>query len=211
MDVRRFANTWNGIHSFNNFLRVVVICLIVTNIVSVFGWIGKDQLVLILPPNTNEKVEISRMNASQSYKKAWALFIASLLGNINPENAEFIKASLANMVTGEIKLAMNEQIAMAIEQLKQEKVSAVFEVRQVIYEPETDHVFVAGHTNLVGAGGKTNTSDQTYEFKIDVNQYSPLITYLSIYTGGPKTAAVLAVEREKEESIRKQAANPNKP
>ena len=54
MDVRRFANTWNSIHSFNNFLRVVVICLIVTNIVSVFGWIGKDQLVLILRCHSNE-------------------------------------------------------------------------------------------------------------------------------------------------------------
>jgi hypothetical protein len=64
---------------------------------------------------------------------------------------------------------------------------------------------------MVGAGRKTNSVDQTYEFKIDVNQYSPLITYMSIYTGGPKTAAVLAVEREKEESMRKHLANPSTP
>ena len=57
---------------------------------------------------------------------------------------------------------------------------------------------------MVGVGGKTNVVDQTYEFKIDVKQYSPLITFMSIYNGGPRTLAVLEKERQAEENLRKQ-------
>ena len=118
MDKKTFSNTWAGIHNFNNFLKIVVLCLLFTNIVRVYGWISKDQLVVFVPPSLNEKVEVSVNRASESYKKAWALFVATLLGNINPDNSDFIRTQLDNMVTGEIKLAINEQIASAIDQLK---------------------------------------------------------------------------------------------
>ena len=160
--------------------------------------------MVFVPPSLNEKVEVSVNRASESYKKAWALFVATLLGNINPDNSDFIRTQLDNMVTGEIKLAINEQIASAIDQLKLEKVSTVFRIRVVLFEPESDHVFVSGHSNMVGVGGKTNVVDQTYEFKIDVKQYSPLITFMSIYNGGPRTLAVLEKERQAEENMRKQ-------
>lgn len=185
-------------------MKIVVLCLLFTNIVSVYGWISKDQLVVFVPPSLNEKVEVSVNRASESYKKAWALFVATLLGNINPDNSDFIRTQLDNMVTGEIKLAINEQIASAIDQLKLEKVSTVFQIRVVLFEPESDHVFVSGHSHMVGVGGKTKVVDQTYEFKIDVKQYSPLITFMSIYNGGPRTLAVLEKERQAEENLRKQ-------
>ncbi len=160
--------------------------------------------MVFVPPSLNEKVEVSVNRASESYKKAWALFVATLLGNINPDNSDFIRTQLDNMVTGEIKLAINEQIASAIDQLKLEKVSTVFRIRVVLFEPESDHVFVSGHSHMVGVGGKTKVVDQTYEFKIDVKQYSPLITFMSIYNGGPRTLAVLEKERQAEENLRKQ-------
>jgi conjugal transfer pilus assembly protein TraE len=204
MDMKTFTNTWAGIHGFNSFLKIIVLCLLFTNIVSVYGWISKDQLVVFVPPSLNEKVGVSVNSASESYKKAWALFVATLLGNINPDNSDFIKTQLDGMVTGEIKLAISEQIADAIDQLKLEKVSTVFQIRVVLFEPESDHVFVSGHSNMVGIGGKTKVADQTYEFKIDVKQYSPLITYLSIYSGEPRTLAVLEKERQAGENMRKQ-------
>ena len=65
------------------------------------------------------------------------------------------------------------------------------------YEPETDKVFVTGRNRMTGAGGKSTPTDQTFEFKIDVQQYSPIITQMASYAGIPKLLSVLQKEQAK--------------
>ena len=155
---------------------------------------------MLIPPGLSEKAEIATNKASEGYKKAWAAYTAMLLGNVSPENADFVKEALSGMVSGEISMLIGEQISQELETLKEEKVSASYEMRGVIYEPETNKVFVTGWNRLLGVQGvqgKVQPTEQTFEFIIDVKQFSPIITHMASYGGIPKILGVLQKDEVK--------------
>jgi conjugal transfer pilus assembly protein TraE len=108
--------------------------------------------------------------------------------------------AFTGMVTGEIRSIVTEQIAQELDTLKQEKVSSSFEVVRVTYEPESDKVFVTGRNRMTGAGGKSSPTEQTFEFKIDVKQYSPIITQMASYQGMPRLLSLLQKEEAKQKA-----------
>jgi len=197
MDYINFASTWLSLQASNRFLKSVCIFLMALNFLTLIGWLKKDTAVILIPPGLSEKSEIAKNKASEGYKKAWAMYTATLIGNVTPENANFVLESFVGMVTSDIRSIVTEQITQELEILKQEKVSSTFEVVQVAYEPETDKVFVTGRNRMTGAGGKSTPTDQTFEFKIDVQQYSPIITQMASYAGIPKLLSVLQKEQAK--------------
>jgi conjugal transfer pilus assembly protein TraE len=200
MIYKKFASTWLSLEASNRFLKLVCILLIVVNFLSIIGWLKKDSSVLLIPPGLSEKSEVAKNKASEGYKKAWAMYVATLIGNVSPENADFVLDSFSGMVTGEIRSLVSEQIAQELETLKQEKVSSNFEIARVTYEPESDKVFVTGRNHMTGAGGKSSPTEQTFEFKIDVKQYSPIITAMASYEGMPKLISVLQKEEAKQKA-----------
>ncbi len=200
MDYKNFASTWLSLQASNRFLKFVCVFLMTLNLLTLIGWLKKDTSVILIPPSLSEKSEVSKNKASEGYKKAWGMYTATLIGNVTPENADFVLDSFSGMVTGEIRTLLTEQIAMELETLKQEKVSSTFEIVRVTYEPEPDKVFVTGRNRMTGAGGKSTPTEQTFEFQIDVKQYSPIITQMASYPGMPKLTSVLAKEAAKEKA-----------
>ncbi|WP_027156647.1 TraE/TraK family type IV conjugative transfer system protein [Methylobacter luteus] len=199
MHYKNFASTWLSLQASNRFLKIVCLAQLTLLLITLIGWLKKDTAVILIPPSLSEQSEIAKNKASEGYKKAWAMYTATLIGNVTPENADFVLDSFGNMVTGEIRSLVAEQVAQELDTLKQEKVTSSFEIVRVTYEPETDKVFVTGRNVLMGAGGKSSPTEQTFEFKIDVKQYSPIITQMASYQGMPKLLSVL----QKEEARRK--------
>jgi conjugal transfer pilus assembly protein TraE len=200
MDYKNFASTWLSLQASNRFLKFVCLFLMTLNLLTLIGWLKKDSSVILIPPGLSEQSEISKNKASEGYKKAWGMYTATLIGNVTPENADFVLDSFGGMVTGEIRSIVIEQIAQELDTLKQEKVSSTFEIVRVTYEPDSDKVFVTGRNRMTGAGGKSTPTEQTFEFKIDVKQYSPIITQMASYAGMPKIASVLAKEEAKQKA-----------
>lgn len=199
MDYKNFASTWLSLQASNRFLKLVCLSLMGINLLTLIGWLKKDTAVILIPPSLSEKSEIAQNKASEGYKKAWAMYTATLIGNVSPENADFVLDSFSNMVTGEIRSLITEQVAQELDMLKQEKVASRFEIVRVTYEPETDKVFITGRNVLIGAVSKSAPTEQTFEFQIDVKQYSPIITQMASYQGQPRLLSVL----RKEEARRK--------
>jgi conjugal transfer pilus assembly protein TraE len=200
MDYKNFASTWLSLQASNRFLKFVCLFLMTLNLLTLIGWLKKDTSVILIPPGLSEQSEISKNKASEGYKKAWGMYTATLIGNVTPENADFVLDSFGGMVTGEIRSIVIEQIAQELDTLKQEKVSSTFEIVRVTYESDSDKVFVTGRNRMTGAGGKSTPTEQTFEFKIDVKQYSPIITQMASYAGMPKIASVLAKEEAKQKA-----------
>ncbi|WP_036250062.1 TraE/TraK family type IV conjugative transfer system protein [Methylobacter sp. BBA5.1] len=212
MNYKNFASTWLSLQASNRFLKLVIISLVGLNLLTIIGWLKKDSSVILIPPELSEKAEIAKNKASEGYKKAWAMYTATLIGNVTPENADFVLDSFAGMVTGEIRALVTEQIAQELDTLKQEKVTSSFDIVRVTYEPETDKVFVTGKNRMTGAGGKSDATEQTFEFKIDVKQYSPIITQMASYEGMPKLISVIQKEeaKQKAEEERQKALQKNR-
>jgi len=197
---KRFASTWLGLQKSNLFLKIVCVSLLALIFLVVLGWLKKDTVVILIPPGLSEKSEIAKNKASEGYKKAWGMHTAILIGNVTPENADFIAESFSGMVSGEIRSIVTEKITQELDTLKQEKVSSSFEVVRVTYEPETDKVFVTGRNRMIGAGGKSIPDEQTFEFIIEVKQYSPVITHMDSYKGMPKLLSVIQKEEAKQKA-----------
>lgn len=186
MNYEKYKSTWLGLHASNQFLKLVILLLLVVDVVSLAGWFKKDSTVILVPPGMTEKAEITRRNASEGYKKSWATYAAMLLGNVTPENADFVATTFSTMVSGEIRNTLQETISAELETLKSESVTSAYTIQSVAYDPESDKVYVTGRSRLIGIGGDSGLSSQTYEFKVDVSQYAPVITEMRSYPGQPK-------------------------
>ncbi len=200
MRYQAFKSNFIGSLEEKRFLKYLCIGLVSLNIVALAGWLKKDTSVILVPPGLSEKTEIATNKASEGYKKAWGAYAASLLGNVTPENADFVREALSTMVSGEINMLIGEQITEELETLKREQVSSTFEMRSVVYEPETDKVFVTGWNRLLGVAGtdgKVEPTEQTFELIIDVKQYSPIITHMASYASQPRLLTVLKQEEIK--------------
>lgn len=194
---KNFSSKWLSLEKSNKFLKIIILLLISLNLLSIYGWLKKDTLIILMPPDLSEKSELSRNKASEGYKKSWAMYAATLIGNVTPENADFVLDAFGGMVSGEIRQMVVEQIAQELDALKEEKVTSTFEIVRVTYEPETDKVFISGRNIMIGAGGKSTPSNQTFEFIIDVKQYSPSITHMASYEGMPKLLSIIQKEELK--------------
>lgn len=192
-----FTQHWFSLQDTTKYLKWVCAGLVIVNGVLTISVLNTDKLVILVPQGLSEQSEIASHKASEGYKKAWAMFSATLLGNITPGNADFILSSLDDMVTPDIKLLLSDQVRADLDRLKQENVSASFEVKKVSYEPETDKVFVTGRHWITGVGAKSSQTIQTFEFRININNYSPIISHLALYEGEAKIMAVVKREAAK--------------
>jgi conjugal transfer pilus assembly protein TraE len=199
-----FTQKWLGLQDSNKFLKIVCGFLLFVNLILVIGVLNTEKLVVLIPQGLSEQADIAQNKASEGYKKSWGMYAATLLGNITPENADFILESLNDMVTPDIKLLLNDQVRNDLETLKEEKVSSTFEIKKVSYEPETDKVFVTGKHWITGVGAKSGSSGQTFEFKIDIKNYSPIISHLALYEGEAKIVAVVKREAAKQQTKKDQ-------
>jgi conjugal transfer pilus assembly protein TraE len=124
------------------------------------------------------------------------LFVAELIGNVTPENIDFIKASLAPMLAASIYREVLDEIVRQAEEIKRERVSLSFQPAEVMYEKETDKVFVTGRLKTQGPGSKPVETVRTYELTVDINDYRPLIRHIDAYSGQPRTLEVIRAQEK---------------
>jgi hypothetical protein len=86
----RFLETWRGLTLENRFHRVVLLGLVASNLVSAVALLHAERTVVLVPPGLEGPVEVARESAAREVKEAWALYLAELLGNVSPANAEFL-------------------------------------------------------------------------------------------------------------------------
>lgn len=194
MRFQRFRSTWQDLHASNRVLKTVAITQSAALVLAVLALAGQGETLVLVPPRLDEPAKVAAHQGDAAFKKAWGYFAASLVGNITPKNADFVLSTLEKMTSGEARTFILERVAQDLELLKQEQVTMTFEVTQVLYEPETDKVFVSGRASVSQPGAKPAPTEETFEMKIDVRQYAPLIVHFAVYPGIPKTQDV--VKRE---------------
>lgn len=187
----KFKNTYRGAMSENAFLRKVVVALILVEVLTVIGWLRKSTVVDMQPPTLAERAWVDQDRASDSYVSAWALYIADRLGNVNPKSAEIIKATLEPLLANDIYQDVLNKIDSQVHQIRQDRVTLEFEPRQVLQDKEdTFKYFIVGKSKMTGPSGQPKQLDMTYEIELKIKNYKPVIAFLSVYEGAPRTQEV---------------------
>lgn len=186
-----FSNTWASLRTENVLYRTLVPVLVIANVISMAGWLSKDRVTTLVPPTLSEAVSVAKRNADAGYKKAWGLYLASLLGNVSPGNADFVIESLQLLMSPRVFANLKQSVATDVEMIKKDGVSVSFEQKQVLYEKETDKVFVIGRTGISNAAGQVAKFDRVFEVRVSIDNGQPQIVELDSYQGKPKTLEVL--------------------
>lgn len=193
MRLDSFLSTWEAIQGENRIHRFLVSGLLLTNVLTAIAVLRTDRTVVLIPPQIQGEVELSRRNASSSLKESWGLYIAELIGNVTPANGEFIEKSLGPLLAPGIYRSVSEALSEQIRALKMDRVAVSFKPKQVFYEQETDKIFVTGDHVTQGPNSHPEIQDRTYEFRILFKDYRPLLDSIDVYTDEPRTLEHLKV------------------
>ncbi|MCU0836828.1 MAG: type IV conjugative transfer system protein TraE [Chromatiaceae bacterium] len=186
MTLADFLATWRGLTLENRLHRLAVLGLIGTNLLTAVALLRAERTVVLVPPLLEGQVSVARAAASQEVKEAWALFVAELLGNVSPAGAEFLEKALDPLLAPSLRRSVLEVLAEQVREIQRERVSMRFTVRELLYDPASDTVFVTGIQTTTGPGGKPVARPRTYEVVVGFQNYRPVIRHLDVYPEEPR-------------------------
>lgn len=200
----------SGTRSENSFLRQLACGLLVVNGALVVGLLSQDTVVTIVPPAMAEQAWVDSNAASDTYTEAWALYVANVVGNVNPQTATMIRSTLEPLLSNDIYQDVINAVEAQVAQIRQDRVVIKFEAKEVLREKQNaNKFFVVGRTVMTGPNGRPVRSNTTYEVELEIRNYKPTITYLTTYSGRPKTEDVLRRDKASKEAKQRMGAAQN--
>ena len=189
MNLQHLLATWDGTHRENRFNRVVILLLVGVNIALAVTVHQADRTVVLVPPVLDGEVTLARIAASQEVKDAWALFVAELLGNVTPRNAEVLTKALDPLLAPALRQDVLRVLDSQISEIKREKISLSFQPRAISRDAGSDTLYVTGTHITSGPAAQPVAIERTYAIRIGFHHYRPVIRYLDVYPGPPRTSA----------------------
>ncbi|AMK79329.1 MULTISPECIES: TraE/TraK family type IV conjugative transfer system protein [Methylomonas] len=187
MKLSDFLQTWDGHETENRFSRVTIIGLLVVCVITSLAAWRTERSIILVPPTLNQEVEVTRTSASSEFKESWGLFLAELLGNTTPANADFLKTAIEPLLAPDIYRSVLDAMTDQIKAIKMDRVAISFTPRHVDYEAETNKVFVSGELKSQGPSSKPDIKPRTYEFIIAIKNYRPRLEFIDVYPDAPRT------------------------
>lgn len=199
MNLDSFKKSFSELRTETSTYKKLCYGLIAANLVIGVFLFTKETTVVVQPWTLTATAQLEKSSANREYKEAWGLALAELLGNITPENVDFVVERLKPLLAPDI---YNNTVRNAEEQaimLKEDRITQSFVPRTVEYEPSTGKVFVKGRSFVTGASSYSSEreedsgekSEVTYEFEIQIANYMPIVKSIEVYAGQARTGKVL--------------------
>lgn len=185
MKLAAFSKSWAQAVRENATKNMMLTVLILTNAVAVVGWFRTEKTIVLVPPQHDERMEVSISKASQGYKTAWGLAVATLAGNVTPGTADFVLESLGDLLSPSAYRAVAADLAAQIADIKRDSITVSFEPREIRFISATGTVFVSGQFSSQGVSGQPIKAVRTYEMVVDIKFGRPWITQFRPYEGMP--------------------------
>ena len=161
-------------------------------VVVIAGLTGKilfftDPVTIVIPPNMSEEITITGNKVSESYKTQWALFFSTMIGNINPNNINFVTEYILKALSPDLQAKIGETLQSQINIMQTRGVDQTFSPNDIYYDPKNDVVYVWGTktTKLINVPDKTESSKWTFEWVLGMKNGLPRIAYVNQYSGTP--------------------------
>lgn len=183
MKLLDFLKTWHGTQDENRFHRRSNTALLTIIGLLMIALLSKTHTVVMVPPGLNEAASITANSANDETRRAWALFYATLIGNVTPANAQYLSQQLAPGLTPRLYHEVNEALTAQVRQVQAEQITTRFSPTQTSVSAKSGHVFVTGHLITEGLRGNTDRETRTYEFGFLVSNYRVLLDTMVIHKG----------------------------
>ena len=201
MKLAKYFQSYEKLQSDSRYLYLVICGLTVALICTLYFACTKPVIVTIQPWTMTQDAQLSENKASRSYIEAWGMALSELIGNVTPSNVGYIAERISPLLAPEIYHSTMDALYANAESLRLDRTTLRFEPRVVTFEKSTGKVYVTGRSyrRLANSLEGEKNYNRTYEFRIRISHYAPLITHIDTYEGTPKTRDVLAREKVSKE------------
>jgi len=187
-----FTKSHNGAIVENKLQRTINLLLAVSVVLLAVVVLNQNKIVVIQPEPLGQEAWVTKESASQSYHEAWGLHLAQLTGNITATNVDFLIERLKPMLAPNIYNEVSDILAIQRQAIIEDRITYRFEPKEISFEESTGKVFVFGTSFVKGAENTESSVNRTYEYRLKIEQYAPLIVDLNSYEGRPRTQTELA-------------------
>lgn len=198
MIFKSLKNSFDGMRGENQFLRLAVFGLVVSNLLISCSALNRDEVVTVVPPTLTETAWVSKTQSDSAYTEAWALYIATLLGNVTPHNASVVKEALGPILEKGIYQDTMKVLDDQIRQIRQDRVTLSFEPHKVLRDNlNLNKYYVTGRSVSEGPAGDKKRGNRTYEIELSIKGYKPVLSWIGTNTGDARTQDILDREASK--------------
>lgn len=171
--------------------------LLLSNIILGFGAVysivhfnNQHDRTVLVPPNLDAKAVIAWNHADREYLKSFGLYIASMVGNIQPKSSTVVLDAVSAFMDPSIYADFRRQLLAVIEDPVFKASGSVisFLPATIQYEAETNRVFVTGTLITSTSGAQKYNKQVVYEIGAAIRSGRPWVTHFLSYEGSiPRT------------------------
>lgn len=188
--------SWSSAMVKTNIMMVSNAALVGVVLLLVFNQMNQKPTIIVKPPVMTGEFRIEDGLPNKEWQESWALFIAHMLGNVNPRNVEFVARQTLSLLSPNLQRQLDDDLHKVVDMMRMSNLSQTFEVQDLRYDANTGMVWCWGNktTQLVGARSSNSTGSETsdrrrwtYEFIIRLNEMGmPVVTHIDQYEGTPR-------------------------
>lgn len=178
-----YLSSWDGAIKENRFHRLALLgAMLVILIQSIALW-RQDSTIILVPPQMEERGQISGSSASEAVQVSWGMYIATLLGNVTPQSVEVLATNVGQHLSPRMYRPVLTQLQEQVKTIQEEQITVAFVPTLARWESSLPGVVVSGEMITRGIRGGEKRMQRTYELKFVVQNYRVLLDDLRAYEG----------------------------
>ena len=160
------------------------VILAVGLVVAIIQITGEHERIVLVPPHLDRQVEIAWNSADAEYMKSFGLYVATLVGNVQPRTSKVVLDTVGAFMDAEIYGEFRRQTRAIIDDpiFKQSGAVITFQPSSIQYEAETSRVFVVGAL-ITKSATNNRAKTVTYEIGMQVRNGRPWVHHFTSYEG----------------------------
>lgn len=183
MKMSTYLSSWDGAIKENRFHRLALLgAMLVILIQSIALW-RQDSTIILVPPQMEERGQISGSSASEAVQVSWGMYIATLLGNVTPQSVEVLATNVGQHLSPRMYRPVLTQLQEQVKTIQEEQITVAFVPTLARWESSLPGVVVSGEMITRGIRGGEKRMQRTYELKFVVQNYRVLLDDLRAYEG----------------------------
>jgi len=193
--------SWRLASLSNKFLLATNLVLGCAVLVLSGAALNNRDRITVLPPTIDKPMVVGWRNATPDYHKSMAMYFTGLIGTVGPKNIVYVLNVMEGFCSPEVAASFKTRMnAIASEyEFRNSTATTWFEGERVAWEEASGKVFVIGRLMSANAAHAITTKQAVYEYRIEIHEGQPLITYFDSYEGSlPHTLAWLQDPRNAE-------------